>query len=61
MQKTGRSAADTRAFLAAQNPGGALVTMDEVSSCVMGFLGDGHNGAVVELLGNGRSREASQT
>jgi NAD(P)-dependent dehydrogenase (short-subunit alcohol dehydrogenase family) len=60
MQKTGRSEADTRAFLAAQNPGGALVTTEEVSGCVEEFLIGERNGAIVELLGGGQRREASQ-
>jgi hypothetical protein len=60
MQKTGRSETDTRAFLAAQNPGGALVTTEEVSGCVEEFLIGERNGAIVELLGGGQRREASQ-
>lgn len=57
MQKTGRSEADTRAFLAAQNPGGALVTTAEVTGCVLRCIEGGQNGAIIELLGGGRERE----
>jgi NAD(P)-dependent dehydrogenase (short-subunit alcohol dehydrogenase family) len=54
VKKTGRSEADTRAFLARQNPGGALVTQDEVASAVAQLVLGDRNGVLVELLGGGR-------
>lgn len=51
VKKTGRSAADTRAFLASQNPGGALVTVDEVAEVVLELLTGSRNGAIAELPG----------
>ncbi|MCY2959701.1 MAG: SDR family NAD(P)-dependent oxidoreductase [Planctomycetota bacterium] len=51
VKKTGRSAADTRAFLAAQNPGGALVTTDEVSAVVLELLNGAQNGVIAEMPG----------
>jgi NAD(P)-dependent dehydrogenase (short-subunit alcohol dehydrogenase family) len=51
---TGRSEADARAALAAQNPGGRLVTVDEVASAVLELLERGVNGAIVELDGSAR-------
>jgi 3-hydroxybutyrate dehydrogenase len=56
MQKTGRSADQTREFLALQNPGKALVSMDEVASCVLEFLSGTEHGQIVELLGGGQRR-----
>jgi NAD(P)-dependent dehydrogenase (short-subunit alcohol dehydrogenase family) len=56
MEKSQRSEADARAFFAAQNPGGRLVTVDEVAEVVVELLERGENGAVVEL--DGRSRSA---
>lgn len=54
VKKTGRSEADTRAFLASQNPGGALVTTDEVAEIVLELLTGDRNGAIAEMPG-GRS------
>lgn len=51
MQKTGQTEAAARAFFAAQNPGGRLVTMDEVADAVLALLERGENGAIVELEG----------
>lgn len=51
MQKTGQTEAAARAFFAAQNPGGRLVTMDEVAEAVLALLERGENGAIVELEG----------
>jgi NAD(P)-dependent dehydrogenase (short-subunit alcohol dehydrogenase family) len=56
VQKTGKSAEETRAFLAAQNPGGKLVTGEEVAELVHELCAGGQNGAVIELLGGGRRR-----
>ncbi|MBK7644657.1 MAG: SDR family oxidoreductase [Planctomycetes bacterium] len=55
--KTGKSAEETRAFLAAQNPGGALVTEDEVAELALELIVGTRNGAVIELLGGGQRRE----
>jgi 3-hydroxybutyrate dehydrogenase len=50
-EKTGRSEEDLRAFLAAQNPGGALVTVREVADAAMELLRSDRSGAVYELIG----------
>jgi len=49
--KTGRSPEETRAYLAAQNPGGTLVSVDEVAEVVAQLLAGGQNGRIVELVG----------
>ncbi|MFO1008883.1 MAG: SDR family oxidoreductase [Planctomycetota bacterium] len=49
--KTKRTEAETRAFLAAQNPGGALVTTDEVAETVLALFESEKNGAIAELVG----------
>ena len=51
VEKTGRSEAETRKFLAAQNPGGTLVGVDEVAQAVWELLSGERNAAVVELVG----------
>jgi len=51
--KTGRSPEDARAALAAQNPGGRLVTPEEVAEAVLELLAGERNGALVELDGSG--------
>ncbi len=51
MAKTGKSEAETRKFLAAQNPGGTLVGVDEVADVVWQLLSGDRNGAIVELVG----------
>lgn len=55
VKKTARSQDETRAFLAAQNPGGSLVSVDEVATVVLHFLQGSENGAIAELIG-GRGR-----
>lgn len=51
VDKTKKSAAETRAFLAAQNPGGTLIAPEEVAEVVLQFL-EGHaNGRIAELVG----------
>lgn len=50
-EKTGRSEEDLRAFLAGQNPGGALVTVDEVAEAAMDLLRSDRSGVVHELIG----------
>jgi NAD(P)-dependent dehydrogenase (short-subunit alcohol dehydrogenase family) len=49
--KTKKSEAETRAFLAAQNPGGTLVSPDEVAEVVLQFLVGDMNGRIAELVG----------
>jgi NAD(P)-dependent dehydrogenase (short-subunit alcohol dehydrogenase family) len=56
VQKTGKSESETRAFLAAQNPGGAFVTEDEVAALAQELCAGRLNGAVIELLGGGKRR-----
>jgi NAD(P)-dependent dehydrogenase (short-subunit alcohol dehydrogenase family) len=52
-EKTGRTSEAARALLAAQNPGGRLVTPAEVAEAVLEQLAGEHNGAIVELDGRG--------
>jgi len=59
VKKTGRSAAETRAFLSSQNPGGALVTTDEVATIVLELLTGSKNGAIAELPGGTTDGRAS--
>lgn len=54
-ERTGRSLAESRALLAAQNPSGRLVSVEQVVACVVDLMADGRNGWVVELDG-GESR-----
>ena len=51
MERTGRSEAETRRQFAAQNPGGRLVTTEEVASAVLELLSGEANGRIVELDG----------
>ncbi len=51
MAKTKRSEAETRRFLASQNPGGTLVSADEVADGVWELLTGDRNGAILELVG----------
>ena len=56
VKKTGRSPEEARAFFARQNPGGELVTEDEVAEAVRAFcVGDAH-GRIAELVGGGPAR-----
>ncbi len=54
--KTGKSEADTRAFLAAQNPSGRFVTVAEVAELVHELCAGRQNGSVIELCGGGERR-----
>ncbi len=49
--KTKRSEAETRKFLASQNPGGSLVSVEEIAEVVWGLLSGEKNGAIAELVG----------
>jgi len=51
VEKTGKSPEQARAILAAQNPGGRLVTPGEVAEAVWALLAGDQNGAIVELDG----------
>jgi NAD(P)-dependent dehydrogenase (short-subunit alcohol dehydrogenase family) len=51
VERTRRSPEETRAFLAKQNPGGTLVSVDEVADVVAELLEGDRNGAIVELVG----------
>jgi NAD(P)-dependent dehydrogenase (short-subunit alcohol dehydrogenase family) len=51
--RTGRTSAEARALLAAQNPGGRLLAPEEVAEAVLELLEQGRNGAIVELDGSG--------
>jgi 3-hydroxybutyrate dehydrogenase len=56
VQKTGQSEAQARAFFAAQNPSGALVTPQEVALAAAEWLATGGNGELIELRGRGERR-----
>jgi NAD(P)-dependent dehydrogenase (short-subunit alcohol dehydrogenase family) len=59
--KTGRSPEQMRAFFAEQNPGGVLVTEEEVAASVRDLcLGDEH-GQLVELAGGSSRRSIDMT
>lgn len=51
VKKTGRPADEVRAFLAKENPGGSLVSCDEIAEVVARLVGGDDNGMLVELLG----------
>ena len=51
--KTGKSREELRAFFASENPGGRLVTAEEVAEAILGLLTEGANGSLVELDGSG--------
>jgi NAD(P)-dependent dehydrogenase (short-subunit alcohol dehydrogenase family) len=51
VEKTGKTKAEVRKFLASQNPGGTLVTVDEVAQAVWDLLRGEGNGTIVELVG----------
>ena len=59
--KTGKSVADTRAFLASQNPGGTLIAPDEVAEVVWRLLSGEQNGAIAELVGGKGKLPAEKT
>jgi len=52
VQKTKKSEADTRKFFAAQNPGGRLVTVDQVAEAVLELYSGEQNGVILELTGS---------
>ncbi len=52
-EKTGKSETELRGFLAAQNPGGRLVTPQDVAREVLALMEGSANGRVVELDGSG--------
>lgn len=51
VEKTKKSPGETRAYLAAQNPGGTLISPEEVADAVLQFLQGDANGRIAELLG----------
>lgn len=51
--KTGRSDEDLRAFLASQNPGGAIISAAEVAAAALELLRAPNSGVVLELDGAG--------
>lgn len=52
-EKTGRDEGDLRSFVASQNPGGVLVTPDEVADATLDLIVEDRGGVVVELVGGG--------
>lgn len=61
VQKTGREEQEIRRFLAAENPGGTLVAIDEVAEAVSQLLSGEKNGAIVELVGGRGVKPLEQT
>ncbi len=53
-EKSGRSEEDLRAFVAGQNPGGVMISPEEVADTTLDLLLGDHGGRVVELLGGGQ-------
>ena len=53
-ERSGRSEADLRSFLASENPGGILVTPEEVSDSIVDLMGSSHGGVLIELPGGSR-------
>ena len=53
IEKTGRAQDDVRAFFASQNPGGRLVTPEEVAQAVWELCLDDRSGRLVEITGEG--------
>ena len=51
-QKTQKSPEELRAFLASENPGGRLITPEEVADVIHSLLSEGANGSLVELDGS---------
>ncbi|MBL8859623.1 MAG: SDR family oxidoreductase [Planctomycetes bacterium] len=51
VEKTAKTPEETRAFLAAQNPGGTLISPEEVAEVVWRFASGQENGVIAELLG----------
>ncbi len=54
VDKTGRSAEEARAMLAAQNPGGRLVSVNEVAAAVLELVQGQRAGLLIELDGGER-------
>ena len=52
--RSGRSAEDLRTFVASENPGGVLVTPEEVADSVVDLMGAHNGGVVIELPGGSR-------
>jgi NAD(P)-dependent dehydrogenase (short-subunit alcohol dehydrogenase family) len=59
--KTRKSAAEIRAMLAAQNPGGRLISPDEVAAAIETLLAGGCNGWILELDGARVARVPEQS
>jgi len=54
--KTKKTRAQVREFLARQNPGGRLITGDEVAAAVWSLIEHDENGTILELDGAGVTR-----
>lgn len=61
VSKTKRGEDDTRRFLAGQNPGGSLITVEEVAEVTWQLLASDETGAVVELVGRSGSKPAADS
>jgi len=56
-EKTKKSPEELRAFLASENPGGRLLSCEEVAEAILALLAGGANGALVELDGSEAAAE----
>ncbi len=52
--RSGRSEAELRSFLASENPGGVLVTPEEVADSIVDLMGANRGGVLIELPGGSR-------
>lgn len=58
METTGKTEQAAREFFASQNPGGRLVSPEEVAEAVWDLLRSDSNGRIVELDGSGTNKDA---
>lgn len=52
--RSGRTKDDLRSFVASENPGGVLVTPEEVADTIVDLMGASHGGVLIELPGGSR-------
>jgi NAD(P)-dependent dehydrogenase (short-subunit alcohol dehydrogenase family) len=52
--RSGRSEEDLRSFVAAENPGGVMVTPEEVADSIVDLMGAQNGGVLIELPGGSR-------
>ncbi len=52
--RSGRSEEDLRSFVASENPGGVMVTPEEVADSIVDLMGAHNGGVLIELPGGSR-------